>query len=133
MLGDMPQKYWTQAAFEGVERISGARMSETILTGKTACQGCVICCGRAVTINDGPHATGGEVKGPEYETVALIQLLVDDLPAIVALANRCDAVGITRSAQATHRAGLPVVDLASSQPRTQADSNCAATRNRALS
>ncbi len=96
MLGDMPQKYWTQATFEGVERISGARMAETILTGKTACQGCVICCGRAVTINDGPYATRGEVKGPEYETVASFgsQLLVDDLPAIVALANRCDAVGI---------------------------------------
>ncbi len=96
MLGDMPQKYWTQATFEGVERISGARMAETILTGKTACQGCVIGCGRAVTIHDGPYATGGEVKGPEYETVASFgsQLLIDDLPAIVALANRCDAVGI---------------------------------------
>jgi len=96
MLGDMPQKYWTQATFEGVERISGARMSETILTGKTACQGCVIGCGRAVTVHEGPHATGGEVKGPEYETVASFgsQLLIDDLPTIVALANRCDAVGI---------------------------------------
>jgi aldehyde:ferredoxin oxidoreductase len=96
MLGDMPQKYWTQATFEGVERISGGTMAQTILTGKAACQGCVIACGRVVTINDGPYATGGEVKGPEYETVASFgsQLLVDDLPAIVALANRCDAVGI---------------------------------------
>jgi aldehyde:ferredoxin oxidoreductase len=95
MLGDMPQKYWTQAAFEGVERIGGARMAETILTGKAACQGCVICCGRVVTINDGPFAAS-QVKGPEYETVASFgsQLLVDDLPAIVALGNRCDAVGI---------------------------------------
>ena len=96
MLGDMPQKYWTQAAFEGVERISGGTMAQTILTGKAACQGCVIACGRVVTINEGPYATGGEAKGPEYETVASFgsQLLVDDLPAIVALGNRCDAVGI---------------------------------------
>jgi aldehyde:ferredoxin oxidoreductase len=96
MLGDMPQKYWTQAAFEGVERISGGTMAQTILTGKVGCQGCVICCGRVVTINDGPYATGGEAKGPEYETVAAFgsQLLVDDLNAIVALGNRCDAVGI---------------------------------------
>ena len=96
MLGDMPQKYWTQAAFEGVERISGGTMAQTILTGKAACQGCVIACGRVVTINEGPYATGGEAKGPEYETVAAFgsQLLVDDLHAIVALGNRCDAVGI---------------------------------------
>lgn len=96
MLGDMPQKYWTQAAFEGVERISGGTMAQTILTGKAACQGCVISCGRVVTINEGPYATGGAAKGPEYETVASFgsQLLVDDLQAIVALGNRCDAVGI---------------------------------------
>ncbi len=96
MLGDMPQKYWTQAAFEGAERISGARMAETILTGKTACQGCVIACGREVTINEGPYATGSPAKGPEYETVASFgsQLLVDDLAIITALGNHCDAVGV---------------------------------------
>jgi len=96
MLGDMPQKYWTQGTFEGTSNISGGTMAETILTGKTACQGCVISCGRAVTINDGPYATGGEVKGPEYETVAALgsQLLIDDLAAITALGNRCDAVGV---------------------------------------
>jgi len=96
ILGDMPQKYWTQAAFEGAERISGARMAETILTGQRACQGCVISCGREVTINEGPYATNGPAKGPEYETIAAFgsQLLVDDLAAITALNNRCDAVGI---------------------------------------
>jgi aldehyde:ferredoxin oxidoreductase len=96
ILGDMPQKYWTQAAFEGAERISGAHMAETILTGQSACQGCVIACGRVVTINEGPYATNGKAKGPEYETIAAFgsQLLVDDLPLITALGNRCDAVGI---------------------------------------
>jgi aldehyde:ferredoxin oxidoreductase len=96
LLGDMPQKYWTQGTFEGAERISGAVMAETILTGKKACQGCVIACGRAVTINEGSFRTGGEVKGPEYETVCSFgsQLLVDDLAAITALGNRCDEVGI---------------------------------------
>lgn len=44
-LGDMPQKYWTAARFEGAEKISGATMAETILKGITACQGCVISCG----------------------------------------------------------------------------------------
>jgi aldehyde:ferredoxin oxidoreductase len=96
MLGEMPQKYWTQATFEGAERISGARMAETILVGNAACQGCVISCGRVVSIPEGPHATNGKVKGPEYETIASFgsQLLVDDLAVITALGTLCDAVGI---------------------------------------
>ncbi len=96
MLGDMPQKYWTQATFEEAGRIGGAVMAETILTGKSACQGCVISCGREVTINEGPYATNGQVKGPEYETICAFgsQLLVDDLSIITALGNRCDAVGM---------------------------------------
>jgi len=96
MLGEMPQKYWTQATFEGAERISGAHMAETILTGNAACQGCVISCGREVTVPDGPYATGGKVKGPEYETICSFgsQLLVDDLAVITALGDLCDKVGI---------------------------------------
>jgi aldehyde:ferredoxin oxidoreductase len=96
MLGDMPQKYWTQATFDGAERISGSHMAETILTGTSACQGCVISCGRQVTINEGPYATHDQAKGPEYETICSFgaQLLVDDLAIITALSNRCDAVGI---------------------------------------
>jgi aldehyde:ferredoxin oxidoreductase len=96
LLGDMPQKYWTQATFEGTERISGGTMAETILTGTSACQGCVISCGRVVTIREGPYATGGPEKGPEYETVAAFgsQILVDDLALITALGNRCDALGL---------------------------------------
>jgi aldehyde:ferredoxin oxidoreductase len=96
MLGEMPQKYWTQGEFEGAGNISGAHMAETILVGNAACQGCVISCGRVVSIPEGPHATQGKVKGPEYETVSSFgpQLLVDDLAVITALGNLCDSVGI---------------------------------------
>ena len=95
-LGDMPLKYWTQAAWEGAEKISGGEMANTILTGTTACQGCVIACGRKVTVAEGPFATNGEVKGPEYETICSFgsQLLIDDLPAITALSNLCDRLGM---------------------------------------
>jgi aldehyde:ferredoxin oxidoreductase len=96
LMGDMPQKYWTQATFEAASNIGGATMAQTILTGHRACQGCVIGCGREVNVPDGPYATPGKVKGPEYETLCAFgsQLLVDNLPLIVALGNRCDAVGI---------------------------------------
>jgi aldehyde:ferredoxin oxidoreductase len=96
IMGDMPQKYWTQASFEGAAKISGSEMAATILTGTTACQGCVISCGRVVTIPDGPYATAGKAKGPEYETICSFgsQLLVDDLPLITALGEKCDRLGM---------------------------------------
>lgn len=96
MLGDMPQKYWTAASFAGVDSISGAEMAEKYLTGTSACQGCVISCGRVVEIRAGAHATRGKTKGPEYETICSFgpQLLVDDLPTITALGERCDRYGI---------------------------------------
>jgi aldehyde:ferredoxin oxidoreductase len=95
-MGDMPVKYWTGESFDGASNIGGAQMAETILTGTTACQGCVIACGREVTIPAGPYATGGPAKGPEYETVCSFgsQLLVDDLAAITALGDRCDRLGL---------------------------------------
>ncbi|MCJ7622940.1 MAG: aldehyde ferredoxin oxidoreductase family protein [Anaerolineaceae bacterium] len=96
ILGDMPQKYWTQAAFDGVGKISGSEMAQTILTGTTRCHACVIACGREVSIPDGAYATSGRVKGPEYETIASFgsQLLVDDLGVITALGNLCDRLGL---------------------------------------
>ncbi|MCX8026161.1 MAG: hypothetical protein N3A60_13260, partial [Thermanaerothrix sp.] len=95
-MGDMPQRYWTAATFEGAANISGSTMAETILTGTKACQGCVISCGREVMISQGPYATQGKVKGPEYETICAFgsQLLVDDLAAITALGERCDRLGL---------------------------------------
>jgi aldehyde:ferredoxin oxidoreductase len=96
MLGDMPQKYWTAPTFAGASSVSGAEMAETILTGTTACQGCVISCGREVEIKEGPYASGGKIKGPEYETICSFgpQLMIDDLAAITALGERCDRLGM---------------------------------------
>ncbi len=95
-MGDMPQKYWTQATFDGYSSISGATMAETILTGTSACHGCVIRCGRKVTITAGPYATNGEAKGPEYETICAFgsQLLVEDMAAVAALGDKCDRLGM---------------------------------------
>lgn len=96
MLGDMPQKYWTAATFDGAGSVGGAEMAEKYLTAATACQGCVIACGREVEIKEGRYPTAGRVKGPEYETICSFgpQLLVDDLPAITALGERCDRYGL---------------------------------------
>jgi aldehyde:ferredoxin oxidoreductase len=90
-MGAMPVKYYSHGSFENVDNISGARMTETILTGRSACQGCVIACGRVVKLGD-----RAKRKGPEYETIAGFgpNLLNDNLESIVDLGELCDRYGM---------------------------------------
>ena len=90
-LGAMPAKYYHQGSFEGADNVSGAQMSESILSGTSACHACVIACGRVVTLDDGARR-----KGPEYETLVSFgpNLLVDDLAAITHLGELCDRYGM---------------------------------------
>ena len=91
-LGAMPVKYYSRGSFGNIDQISGARMTETILTGRSACQGCVIACGRVVTLK------GDKLKrkGPEHETMVGFgaNLLNDNLEAIVDLGELCDRYGM---------------------------------------
>ena len=90
-MGAMPVKYYSLGSFENVDNISGAKMTETILTGRSACQGCVIACGRVVKLGDTTKR-----KGPEYETIIGFgpNLLNDNLEAIVDLGELCDRYGM---------------------------------------
>lgn len=90
-MGAMPVKYYTRGSFENVDNVSGARMTETILTGRSACQGCVIACGRVVKLGD-----KAKRKGPEYETIIGFgpNLLNDNLESIVDLGELCDRYGM---------------------------------------
>ncbi len=90
-LGAMPSKYYHQGNFEKADDVSGAKMSESILSGTSACHACVIACGRVVTLDDGVRR-----KGPEYETIASFgpNLLVSDLSAITRLGELCDRYGM---------------------------------------
>ena len=90
-LGSMPSKYFHQGNFAQVDNISGSKMTESILIGTSACQGCVIACGRVVTLTDGSRR-----KGPEYETIVALgpNLLIDDLAAITRLGELCDRYGM---------------------------------------
>jgi aldehyde:ferredoxin oxidoreductase len=93
-MGSMPKKYYQQGVMDGVEKISGASMSETILKGVSACHACVIACGRVVHL-DGDEP-GGKRKGPEYETMVGFgpNLLIDDLAAVTRLGDLCDRYGM---------------------------------------
>ncbi len=90
-VGEMPKRYFTAGTFAGAERVSGAVMKETILSGVSTCHACVIACGRVVTLPE-----TGKGKGPEYETMVGFgpQLLIDDLPAITRLGQLCDVYGL---------------------------------------
>jgi aldehyde:ferredoxin oxidoreductase len=94
-LGEMPVHYYSRSFFEEMDKVSGAAMTETILTGKSTCHACVIACGRKVTIKDGPYA-GPEGKGPEYETIVGFgpNLENADLGAITHLGQLCDSYGL---------------------------------------
>ncbi len=89
-LGAMPKRYYRQGVMPDVDRISGSTMAETILSGTSACHGCVIACGRVVDLGTGKQ------KGPEYETLAGFgpNLLIDDLRAITRLGDLCDRYGM---------------------------------------
>jgi aldehyde:ferredoxin oxidoreductase len=91
-LGAMPVKYYSRGSFPRVDDVSGAKMSETILVGRSACQGCVIACGRVVKLPNDMMKR----KGPEHETMVGFgaNLLNDNLEAIVDLGELCDRYGM---------------------------------------
>ncbi len=101
-LGDMPKKYFSRGIAEGIDRMSGAAMAETILTSVSACHGCVIACGRVVRLKD-----GNERKGPEYETVVGFgpNLGIDDLSEVTLLGDLCDRYGMD-TISVSHTIGL---------------------------
>ena len=90
-IGSMPAKYFSEAVFPEVDNISGSHMTESILTGQSACHACVIACGRVVQIGDGVKR-----KGPEYETICSFgpNLLISDLVEITKLGELCDRYGM---------------------------------------
>lgn len=95
VLGEMPVRYYSRSGFEGVGKVSGAAMAESILSGVSTCHACVIACGRKVVVKEGPYVRD-ESKGPEYETIVGFgpNLEVDDLAAITHLGQLCDSYGL---------------------------------------
>lgn len=90
-LGFMPKYHFHGGQFEGTYHVTGASMAETILTGVSTCHGCVIACGRRVTLPEGE-----ERKGPEYETMVGFgpNLGISDLPSVAILGELCDQYGM---------------------------------------
>ena len=103
-MGNWPIKNWQQDHWpEAPDRISGAAMRDSILTGRYYCGNCIIGCGRTVQVKEGPYA-GIEQGGLEYETTSLngANLLIDNIEAVQKLNEICNRLGMdTISAGAT--------------------------------
>ena len=95
MWGDMPFKYWTESIFDEAADLSGPAMLETILTKSVPCYGCMVGCGREVSLKDTPYGVE-VVDGPEYESVALLgsSLLIHDLPGVAYANHLCNRYGM---------------------------------------
>ncbi len=63
--GVLPTRNYSEGSFEHADEISGEALAEKHLVRNDGCQACPIRCARVVNIK------GKEVKGPEYETMAL--------------------------------------------------------------
>jgi aldehyde:ferredoxin oxidoreductase len=103
-MGNWPIKNWQQDHWpEAPDKISGAAMRDSILTGRYYCGNCIIGCGRTVQVKDGPYS-GIEQGGLEYETTSLngSNLLIDNIGAVQKLNEWCNRLGMdTISAGAT--------------------------------
>jgi len=82
--GILPTRNFQDGVFEGAEKISGEKMTETILRSEEGCYACAVRCKRAVEVPSGPYATAALYGGPEYETLGSLGSLlgIDDLEAI---------------------------------------------------
>jgi aldehyde:ferredoxin oxidoreductase len=95
-VGDLAIQNWRLGSWqEGAPKITGERMTETILTGNYRCHACPIGCGREIEIKEGPYA-GLVGSGPEYETIIGFGPLClnDDLESISAMNDLCNRYGL---------------------------------------
>jgi aldehyde:ferredoxin oxidoreductase len=94
-IGNFPLKNWVQGRWEGVANITGVAMHDTVLSGRKACLGCPIVCGRHVKITEGPYAPL-DCAGPEYESIGTLggECLVGDLAAICKANDLCNRYGL---------------------------------------
>ena len=94
--GGLPTRNFQEGAFEGAEKITGATMTKTILTGRGQCFGCPVWCKREVTVDERGYRADPEYGGPEYETMAALGSCcgIDDLAAIAHANHLCSAYSL---------------------------------------
>ncbi len=95
-ISDVPVKNWREAQWEeGMERLSGVAVAESILTRKHSCFACPVACKRIVKVESGPYAME-EGPGLEYEGAAALGTLTrtESLEAVTKANELADRYGM---------------------------------------
>jgi aldehyde:ferredoxin oxidoreductase len=110
--GAYPARNFRTGYFPDADKQSGETLAEKYLTGKKACWGCPIGCGRSTAVPDGAFSvTRGE--GPEYETIFAFgsDCGVTELDAITKANHLCNELGLdTISTVATIACAMELVE-----------------------
>ncbi len=93
--GNLTTRNFTYNSFEGVEKLSGETMRDSIVAKSETCFGCVVSCKKIVKA-DKPYTVDPAYGGPEFETIALLgsNLMIDDITAVAKANELCNAFGI---------------------------------------
>ena len=93
--GILPTFNFKDSVFAKTGQIDGATMLSQYKIGDSACFACPMCCGNICLVKSGKYV-GTVTEGPEYETCAMLgpNLGIDDFAAILAIAQRCDELGM---------------------------------------
>jgi aldehyde:ferredoxin oxidoreductase len=96
MMGTLPVHNYNEGQWDLAEKISGERMSETILKERDTCYACVVRCKRVVEVTEGPYRAEPLYGGPEYETLSTFGSYcgISDLTAIAQANQVCNQYGI---------------------------------------
>ena len=94
--GALPTRNFQDGQFEGFEKITGARMRDTVMVDRGGCYACPIRCKRVVEIDDEDYQVDPLYGGPEYETMGAFgsNCGVDDLRAISKANELCNAYSL---------------------------------------
>ena len=92
--GGLPTRNWQSGSCTYADAINGPAINEKVLTGRKACFGCPIACGRQSEVKSGKYVCKGE--GPEYESVGAFGPMCDvsDLEAITYAHILCNEYGL---------------------------------------
>jgi aldehyde:ferredoxin oxidoreductase len=95
--GGLPTRNWSSGTFEGVEKITGKTMAETIRKQMDTCFGCIVRCKPVVEVPEGEEfPVDPRYGGPEYETLATMGSYcgVSDLAAVSRANQLCNMYGM---------------------------------------
>lgn len=94
--GTLPTRNYTEGQFEGVAKISGETMTETILKNNDTCYSCAVRCKRVVEAEKDDYKVEPAFGGPEYETIGTFGSYcgIDDLEAISYANQICNDYGV---------------------------------------